>query len=182
VRAKEQQIRQLQQRTEEINKSVEVQGQDTQLLAKLETFTGATMKELMEKGMLNPEATVKLAQFIMDQRAPKAKATVELQAELKQTQEGIAFAQRQMAELARGTSRQERDAVVVVDKADANAGKVRLNYLVNAATWRPQYKLRAGANGREQDPVSLEYLAEIVQQSGRTGRRPTWSCRRPSRC
>ena len=73
VRAKEQSLRELQQKTQELQKSIEVQTQDTQLLSKLETFTGATMKELMEKGMLNPDATVKLSQFIMDQRGRRAK-------------------------------------------------------------------------------------------------------------
>jgi uncharacterized protein (TIGR02231 family) len=166
VRAKEEQIRQLRQKSDELQKSIEVAGQDTQLLAKLETFTGATMKELMEKGMLNPESTMKLSTYIMEQRAAKAKAQVELQAQVQTTQEAMNFAQRQLSELTRGISRREQDAVIVVDKTDANPGKVRLNYLVNAATWRPMYKLRAGTNGKEQDPVTLEYLAEIIQQSG----------------
>jgi hypothetical protein len=51
-----------------------------------------------------------------------------------------------------------------VDKANAAAGKVRLNYLVDSASWRPQYKLRAGKDPK--DNVSLEYLAAIVQQTG----------------
>jgi uncharacterized protein (TIGR02231 family) len=38
-----------------------------------------------------------------------------------------------------------------------------LNYLVNTASWRPQYKVRAG---KDKDPVQVEYLAAIVQQSG----------------
>ena len=52
------------------------------------------------------------------------------------------FATRELAELTSGSSRTERDAVIVVDRA-APAGKVRLNYLVTAATWRPQYRFRA---------------------------------------
>src|SRR5207245_8117965 len=44
------------------------------------------------------------------------------------------------------------------------AGKVRLNYLVDQASWRPQYKLRAGKD--EKDPVQLEYLGAVVQQTG----------------
>jgi hypothetical protein len=44
------------------------------------------------------------------------------------------------------------------------AGKVRLNYLVDAANWRPQYKLRAGKEAKE--PVLIEYLAAVVQQTG----------------
>ncbi|HEX8915163.1 MAG TPA: mucoidy inhibitor MuiA family protein [Humisphaera sp.] len=164
VRAKEEQIRTLGNKAQEMARQLEVQTQDTQLLGKLEGFTGATMKELTEKGVLNPEATMKLATFIMEQRATKAKAEVELQQQIRSNQEQQGFAQRELAELTRGVSRTERDAVVTVDKADAAAGKVRLNYLVNAAGWRPQYKLRAGA--KEADAVTLEYLAEIVQQSG----------------
>ena len=41
---------------------------------------------------------------------------------------------------------------------------MRLNYLVDAAAWRPQYKFRAGKNAK--DAVQLEYLAAIVQQTG----------------
>lgn len=164
VRAREDQLRQLSQKSQELSRQLEVQGQNTQLLAKLEGFTGATMKELTEKGVLNPEATMKLATYIMEQRAEKARSEVELQQQLRQNQEQQSFLQRELAELTRGVSRTERDAVITVDKADAAAGKVRLNYLVSAAAWRPQYKLRSAV--READPVSLEYLAEIVQQSG----------------
>jgi len=42
--------------------------------------------------------------------------------------------------------------------------KVRLNYLVDSASWRPQYKFRAGKDEKEQ--VQIEYLAGIVQQTG----------------
>jgi hypothetical protein len=63
-----------------------------------------------------------------------------------------------------GSSKTEFDAVIVVDKANAAAGKVRLNYLVDAAAWRPQYKLRAG--NAMKDAVQVEYLAAITQQTG----------------
>jgi uncharacterized protein (TIGR02231 family) len=41
---------------------------------------------------------------------------------------------------------------------------VRLNYLVEAASWQPQYKLRAGEGAK--DPVQVEYLASLIQHSG----------------
>src|SRR5439155_23282577 len=47
---------------------------------------------------------------------------------------------------------------------NAGAGKVRLNYLVEAASWRPQYKLRAGKDVKES--VKLEYLAAVTQHTG----------------
>lgn len=51
-----------------------------------------------------------------------------------------------------------------MNKTNAAAGKVRLNYLVDAAAWHPQYKVRAGKGAK--DPVQVEYLAAITQQSG----------------
>ena len=85
-----------------------------------------------------------------------------MQQKLQANTEATEFATRELAELTSGSSRTERDAVIVVDKGEP-AGKVRLNYLVTAATWRPQYRFRAGA---EKDPVQLEYLAAIEQQTG----------------
>ncbi len=52
----------------------------------------------------------------------------------------------------------------MVDKTNAAAGKVRLNYLVESVKWRPQYKLRAGKTAKEQ--VQVEYQAAVEQQTG----------------
>ena len=98
----------------------------------------------------------------METRAEKSTAQVDLQQKLQANTEATEFATRELGELTAGSSRTERDAVIVVDKGEP-AGKVRLNYLVTAATWRPQYRFRAGA---EKDPVQLEYLAAIEQQTG----------------
>src|SRR5262249_1340226 len=74
------------------------------------------------------------------------------------------FCQRRMKELGgRGTGRQERDAVIVVDREGGKGGKVRLNYLVNEGRWHPEYKLRAGALNEQ---VRIDYLASLKQQSG----------------
>jgi len=162
VRAKEEQIRTLKQEAERSQKEVQVIEQNLQLLSKLENFTGATMQHLAEKGLLNSEATLALTKYVMVTRAEKSAAQIVLQQKLQANTEATEFANRELAELTSGSSRTERDAVIVVDKG-APAGKVRLNYLVTAANWRPQYRLRAGA---EKDPVQLEYLAAIEQQTG----------------
>jgi hypothetical protein len=164
VRAIEQKIRELTQANEAIGHQLQVADQNLQLLAKLENFTAATMTQLMEKGMLNGDATIALSTYLMDTRGKTSADQVKARQQVQDNQRAIEFAQRQLAELTAGASRTLRDAVITVDKGNANAaGKVRLNYLVSAATWNPQYKLRAG---KEKDPVQLEYLAAIVQQSG----------------
>src|SRR5439155_12335373 len=123
---------------------VRIAEQNQQFLTKLEAFTGATMQHLTEKGLLNSEATIALAKYVMATRGERSKEVVALQQQLQANAELTEFAKRQLAELTSGVQRTERDAVIVVDKANAAAGTVRLNYLVGAVSWRPQYKLRAG--------------------------------------
>jgi hypothetical protein len=162
VRAKETQIHTLKQEAERLQKEIQVIEQNLQLLTKLENFTGATMQNLAEKGLLNSEATLALTKYVMTSRTEKSEAQVVIQQKLQANTAATEFANRELAELTSGSSRTERDAIIVVDKGEP-AGKVRLNYLATAATWRPQYRFRAGA---EKDPVQLEYLAAIEQQTG----------------
>jgi hypothetical protein len=68
-----------------------------------------------------------------------------------------------MAELGRGGSRMEREAVLVVDCEAGKGGNVRLNYLVGSVGWRPEYKVRAG---KVEDDVRIDYLANLTQHSG----------------
>jgi uncharacterized protein (TIGR02231 family) len=163
VRKLERQIKELQQKAQDIQKQIEVVTQNQQFLAKLETFTSATMQQMTDKGNLNAESTLKLAAYVSDTRATDAKKQMDLQHELEANNEAAAFAQREMGELAAGANKTEREAVIVVDKVNAAVGHVKLSYLVGAANWHPLYKLHAGA---ARDPVQAEYLAAIEQQTG----------------
>src|SRR5262249_12187627 len=116
-----------------------------------------------EKGSLNSDSAIALSKYVMEERATRAKEKVELEQKLQDNSEQAAFVQRQLQELAAGSSKTERDAVIIVDKKNGGPAKVRLNYLVETASWHPQYKLRAG---KEKDPVQVEYLAAVSQQSG----------------
>ena len=152
--------------------------QNLQLLTKLENFTGATMQHLAEKGLLNSEATLSLAKYVMEARGDKSAEQVVSAAETSgQHRSDRVCPARELAELAASGSSQktEHDAVIVVDKADP-AGKVRLNYLVTAATWRPQYRFRV----RERScstRISGRYRAANGRRLDRGGRdvldRPT---------
>jgi hypothetical protein len=168
VRKLEDKARTLRQNAEKIQADIEANKQNAALVGKLENFTAASTVSATEKGKLDSEATIALAKYLMETRGDKTKEMVALQQQLRTNSEDLEFVQRKLQELSAGTSRTERDAVIVVDKGAGGAGKVRLNYLVDAASWRPQYKLRAGkdAKDREKDGVMLEYLAAITQQTG----------------
>jgi hypothetical protein len=164
VRKLEDKARTLKQASEKIQADIEACKQNMALLGKLENFTAASTQHATEKGKMDSDATIALAKYLMDGRSEKTKEMVSLNQQLQTNQEEMQFVARKLHEATAGTSRTERDAIIVVDKANGGAGKVRLNYLVDAASWRPQYKLRSGKDAK--DNVSLEYLAAIKQQTG----------------
>ncbi len=134
------------------------------MLAKMEGFMNVTTIQGTEKGVLNAEAAITLTKYIKDTRLETSRELVKLKQEVTANQNKAAFAQRRLSEVGNGTPHTERDAVIVVERTNPAAGKVRLNYLVGSATWRPQYKLRAGKAAK--DPVNVEFLAALVQHSG----------------
>jgi Domain of unknown function (DUF4139)/N-terminal domain of unknown function (DUF4140) len=125
------------------------------LLTKLETVA--------QVNKLTGDEVIAMSKYVMEQRTEKAKAIVDVQ-ELKRLNNiQLNFVQRKMGELGRGSGKMERDAIIVVDREAGKGGKIRLNYLVSAVTWRPEYKVRAG---KVSDDVQLDYLANLMQHSG----------------
>jgi hypothetical protein len=164
VRKLEDEARKLRQAQEQLQAEMEALKQNMALLGKLEGFTAASTTHATEKGKLDSDATIALAKYLMEGRAEKTRELIKFQQQLQTNQEQLEFVQRKLRETTAGSSKTERDAVIVVDKARDVAGKLRLNYLVDAAAWRPQYKFRAGKQVK--DPVQVEYLAAIIQQTG----------------
>jgi hypothetical protein len=164
VRKLEDEVKKLQTNARKIQADMEACKQNMGLLGKLENFTTVSTQHATEKGKLDSEAAIALAKYLMEGRGEKTKEMVSLQQLMENNAEQLEFVQRKLREMSAGTNKTERDAVIVVDKSNAAAGKVRLNYLVDAASWRPQYKLRAGKELK--DNVQVEYLAAIMQQTG----------------
>src|SRR5438876_924724 len=83
VRAKEDQIHHLAADAERMQKEIAVIEQNLSMLGKLENFTGATMQQLAEKGLLSAETTIALSKYVMETRAERSVAEVQLQQQLK---------------------------------------------------------------------------------------------------
>jgi hypothetical protein len=170
VRKLQAQIKTLHQGQAKLQSEMQVIDKNLAMLAKLEDFTSSSLKSLTEKGLLNGDAIITLSKYVMDSRAERSQALVTLRQEMADNQEQMEFLGRKLNDLTAGTSKVERDAVIVVDKKEGGVGKVRLHYLVDAASWHPLYKLRAGngkaKDGKAKEKVTIEYLAAVVQQSG----------------
>jgi uncharacterized protein (TIGR02231 family) len=150
--------------TQKLQADLQTLEANLKMLDKLENFTSASTQHMTEKGTLNAETIISLTKHVMDTRAEKIKDQIGLKQQLADVQEEMQFTERQLNDLTGGASRTERDAVIIVDKKEKGVGKIRLNYLVDTPSWKPQYKFRAGKD--EKEPVQLEYLAAVSQQSG----------------
>ncbi|MCI0459290.1 MAG: mucoidy inhibitor MuiA family protein [Gemmataceae bacterium] len=160
VRKLQDELKKLQLSREKLEADSKAVQANARALDKLETFN----VQGTEKGALNSDSAIALSKHIRESRLETARELVGLQQQIQAIQEKSEFTQRKLNELATVTTRTERDAVIVVEKNNGGPGKVRLNYLVDAAAWRPQYKLRASKKAG--DPVRLEYLAAVVQHTG----------------
>ncbi len=126
------------------------------LLSKLEATT-------TDKSTRTGDEIIAVAKYVMEQRTEKAKEMVALKDQKRLNDFQLNFVKRKLAELGQGSGRMERDAVIVVDREAGKGGTIRLNYLVSAVTWRPEYKVRAGKVDEE---VQVDYLANLMQHSG----------------
>lgn len=178
VRKIEAEIKGLQTKAAGFESDLRAMAENLKLLDKLEGFTAKSLEHLSDKGQLDPEKIITLAKFVQDDRAKRTKEQLAVKQQLQEVQEKIAFAQRRLGETSGGTVRTERDAVILVDKK-VGGGTIRLNYLVNNAAWRPQYKFRG--TGRDADPVVVEYQAALDQRTGEdwTGAQITLSTAQP---
>lgn len=163
VRKLQDELKKLQQAQEKVESDTKAVEATQQHLNKLENFTSATTTHAAEKAMLNSESAIALSKYIIETRVQQFKELTNLKHLGQDQLEKIEFTKRKLAEMTSLPSRTEQDAVISVDKTNAAAGKVRLNYLVEGASWRPQYKLRAGREAKE--AVRLEYLAAVTQHT-----------------
>lgn len=164
VRKLQAQLKEMAQARQNIESRSRVAEQTLEMLTKLEASLAAELKHLTEKSLPSADNTIKMAKYLMESRATTTTELTKLKQDLQANQEQQEFLQRQLNEKAAGTSRVERDAVITVTKTNNSTGKLRLNYLVSAASWTPQYKFRAGT--KDKDPIQVEYLAAVRQQTG----------------
>src|SRR5207253_3765803 len=137
VRKLQDELEQLELTREKLEADIRASQASAQTITRMENFLSVTTVEATKKGTLNSDSAIALSRHIIETRAEKARELVGLQQQVKANQKKAEFAQRQLSELTSGTARTERDAVIVVEKNNVLPGKVRLNYLVDAVSWRP---------------------------------------------
>ena len=127
------------------------------------------LTDLTKKGRLDSAAILTLSKFVMESRGAKTKTETDLRQQLQANTEATEFATRQLTELSAGSSRVERDAVIVVHKTRPQATFAarlprRLGELVAAvsATWRQRRRQcpSSARVPRRLDPADWRVLVE----------------------
>lgn len=131
-------------------------------LEKMELFVAPTAATELTAGVLNPETLKVMARFSFEERARIAEEQIRLSREQRDLNSKRDLLQRQRAEVAGGSNRLVREAVMLIT-VDQRGSSLRLKYLVNGATWSPSYNVRTD---EERAGVRVEYLASVEQQSG----------------
>jgi len=113
------------------------------------------------KGRLEFETVEKMTAYLENKQNQFHKMKQELEDFRVKLQKEAGELQRKKAELTAKTIRSERQAVIFVSQG--GAGEIKLSYLVDGASWLPQYNLRAEPI---RGVVRVEYNALMHQTSG----------------
>jgi len=134
----------------------------TAYLNQLEQFVAPTAEVELSRGVLNAETLERLTRFVFEQRTALAEESLRLGREARGIQRDLEVLKARRAELARGATRTEREALLFLEKRAPEPVEVRVGYLVTQAGWSPAYNFHAeGAS-----PVRVEYNAIIYQVTG----------------
>ena len=132
-------------------------------LDKLEDFAAKTGTQELSKGVLDAKQLRETTEFVFEQRASATKELLELKSNERGIKKELATLQKKRSQLAGKSQAVVREAVLFLDRRDANADSVRLTYLVNNCGWSPSYNVRGDLSERK---IRLEYNAQIRQMTG----------------
>ncbi|GAG12703.1 unnamed protein product, partial [marine sediment metagenome] len=162
-------VRELDEEIKKINFELKSASKMQELLAKrsayldgLEGFVAPTAKIELSQGVLDAEALKEITTFSFEERKKIATEQIELEQSVEKTNEQLSLATRKRAELTGGASQTVREAVVFVEKRNADEGTIRLRYLVESCGWSPTYTFRAAA---DQEEIRVECNALIQQMT-----------------
>lgn len=163
VKKLEAQIEQIQTDIRHAEAHRRIIAQNMETLFKLQEFTVSAQSSDLNRGVLQFEPLEKLVSYIASMRGEYQGQILKLDDKIIELNKQLELLQRKLAELQAGRSRTEREAVLVVNSPSRKKTVIEVNYLVNNASWLPQYNLRARL---EESKVTVEYNAIMHQASG----------------
>ena len=163
-------IKEIDAKIDEIIKNVRHAEQTIQLtreninsLGRLEIYNVSASAADLNRGLLQADPMKTLAEYVLTKRSEYSKAIMEQEDAINDFHKEEGSLRQKRQELLAGKSRREREAVLSINKTDAAKGAIELRYMINDASWTPQYNLRANTTAQT---VLIEQNAVIHQASG----------------
>jgi hypothetical protein len=163
-------IKEIDTKIDEILKNVRHAEQTIQLtreninsLGRLENYNVNASAADLNRGLLQADPMKALAEYVLTKRAEYSKAIMEQEDAINDLHKEEGLLRQKRQDILAGKSRREREAVLSINKTDAAKGAIDLHYMVNDASWTPQYNLRANSIAQT---VLIEQNAVIHQASG----------------
>jgi hypothetical protein len=165
VRQRQAEVDELSAELEAVKTRIEAISEDLTFINQLQQTAANGLDADADDGAFAAADFIEFTNFINGQRRELLLGRVEATREQQQLEQALGFANGQLQEAkAGGGDRVVREATVVIDRGEGvDEATVRLAYLVNAAGWRPQYRLRADGGA---ESAMLEHLAAINQRTG----------------
>jgi hypothetical protein len=163
-------VKELNQKIEELQRTIKHTDRDRLHNGNLWTRYDPLWKLTLEgesrdfnRGLLQFEPVKQLTDYLENKFSTLHKEALKLEDELDDLNKQLKELEKEKKELLKGASKVEREALLLVNNQKAGKISFDLNYLVNEASWMPQYNLRAQPDKAN---VFVEYDAIIHQASG----------------
>jgi hypothetical protein len=163
-------VRKLEDQIDEIKKRIYVVDRDHQHTGdcwqrynKLWDLTLQGEQQDLNHALLQPASVIDLTEYLEKKSIQWHQTAVGLEQEKTKLEKDLELLNKQLAELRAGRSKKQRQALIYLDSPAKAHSRISLSYLVNNASWLPQYNLRALPDNEK---IKVEYNAVIHQASG----------------
>lgn len=157
----EEEIRNTEAQLEDMALRVDLLNGREAYLSKIEIFTPDAAAAEVKKGILDPKAVTEISQYIFAERGKITAERIELAQETRALHASLEAMQKEREKLPPPATTIRREAVVFLSKTDEKAKTFSLSYVVNGASWSPQYTFRL-----LDQKVQMDYAAQVQQNCG----------------
>jgi len=113
------------------------------MFIKLRDFTVDAKHGDLNRGLLAFEPVNNLVEMIQVKGEEYIEKAIQYEEQLNDLKKQLELLERKRKNLAGGRSTTRREAIVYITKTDDKKSTIKLSYLVNNASWKPQYNFRA---------------------------------------
>ncbi|GAB1537947.1 mucoidy inhibitor MuiA [Scytonema sp. NUACC21] len=158
-----QQIQQLEAEWRSVQAQIDGLALQSKFLEGLREKTEEPFAQSLSRKNLSPSETLDFLNFLGSQYAEYAIATGECKVQQQELNKQLETLRQQLQKIQISHPQENFSLTVAVEPAGAGDFELEVSYIVNQASWVPQYDLAVSTDNRF---LNLNYLAEVTQSTG----------------